>query len=431
MLRQINLKNFKCFQEEVSFPLKKLNLLTGINGRGKSTLLQSLLLMRQSIEHNEVTDQIILNGSCVKLGNFTDARNSNNSREEYILIKYHYHQDFGKEKKYEGFLEYLLKENNNDDMVAEINSVRFFNKNDVDISEKVDKIYKKTSLIRVFEVYNYNNDSQPLKCSYHSELSKLIPKDNIPVSLGHESFNLLDEISKLLNFSHIHYISADRIGPQEFYFKSTLTNFPNVGAKGEFTINVLYKKGDDLVNEKLCLGENAKTLSTQTEEWLNQIFDGAKVEIPKAISNVLEPLFNTSASKDRYKPANVGFGYHCVLPIVVSGLIAKPSEILIVENPEAHLHPRAQSRLARFLAKVSSCGVQVFIESHSDHILNGLRIAVLDQIIDYEDLNILYFQQNPEQPVVQIPVQPKGEIEEWPDGFFDQMDKDFSRLFGI
>jgi predicted ATPase len=127
----------------------------------------------------------------------------------------------------------------------------------------------------------------------------------------------------------------------------------------------------------------------------------------------------------------VGFGYSYILPIVVSGLIAKEGEILIVENPEAHLHPKAQSRLAKFLAKVSSCGVQVFIESHSDHILNALRIAVLDDIITHEDLSILYFQQNPEQPVVQIPVQPNGGIEEWPEGFFDQMDKDFARLFGM
>jgi predicted ATPase len=210
-----------------------------------------------------------------------------------------------------------------------------------------------------------------------------------------------------------------------------LTSFPNVGAKGEQTVNLLYKKKDDLVYEKLCLGQDAKTLATQTEEWLNQIFDGAKVEIPSSQSNIIELLLNTSTSKDRFKPANIGFGYHCILPIVVSGLIAKEGEMLIVENPEAHLHPRAQSRLAQFLAKVSSCGVQVFIETHSDHILNALRIAVLDKIITPDDLSILYFQRNAEQPVVQIPIQLNGGIEEWPEGFFDQMDKDFSRLFGI
>ena len=119
------------------------------------------------------------------------------------------------------------------------------------------------------------------------------------------------------------------------------------------------------------------------------------------------------------------------MPIIVSGLIAKNNQILIVENPEAHLHPKAQSRLIKFLAKVSKTGVQVLIESHSDHILNALRIAVLDKIVTSEQANILYFPQKIGQPIVQIVIQPDGKIEEWPEGFFDQMDIDFNRLFGI
>ncbi|RKZ51565.1 MAG: hypothetical protein DRR16_27225 [Candidatus Parabeggiatoa sp. nov. 3] len=59
MLTQIKLTNFKCFKEETTFPLSQLNLLTGINGQGKSTLLHSLLLMRQSIEHNDRSMQIL------------------------------------------------------------------------------------------------------------------------------------------------------------------------------------------------------------------------------------------------------------------------------------------------------------------------------------------------------------------------------------
>jgi len=435
MLTKIQLKNFKCFKDEAEFPLRQLNLLTGINGRGKSTLLQALLLMRQSIEHNEVTTQILLNGSCVKLGNFTDVRNSNISRDEPIVLKYYYGDNFGEEKFAEGFIEYFLLENMVDDMVTEVSSIRCSNQFYKTYHfGKVDRFYKKKDSNNWFEIYeslsiNAENSESLDSCA----LSMLIPHDSKTIRVGNQdfSFSLKNIVSTFLKFSHIHYISADRIGPQEFYFKSTLTNFPNVGAKGEFTVNLLYKKREFPVNEKLYLGENANMLSTQTEEWLNKIFEGAKFEIPKSKSNVLEPLFNTSASKDRYKPANVGFGYHYILPIVVSGLIARAGEILIVENPEAHLHPRAQSRLAQFLAKVSSCGVQVFIESHSDHILNALRIAVLDRIVNSEDLNILYFQQNPQQPVVQIPVQPNGGIEEWPEGFFDQIDKDFERLFGM
>jgi predicted ATPase len=430
MLTKIELKNFKCFKEEIHFPLKQINLLTGINGRGKSTLLQALLLMRQSIEHSEVTTQILLNGSCVRLGNFVDVRNSSISRDESIVLKYYFPEIVHHNKVSHGWIEYLLRENLDDDMVAEISEINLYHKLDLDhyVNTSHTNFFKKDKkFFNINERSTTNNEIKRLgECSLHN----LMPNDYNYTLIEEQKF-YFNSLNESFNFSHIHYVSADRIGPQEFYFKSTLKNFPNVGAKGEFTVNLLYQKGNNLVNEMLCLGDNAKTLSNQTEEWLSYIFDGAKVEIPQPISNILEPLFNTSASKDRYKPANVGFGYHCILPIIVSGLIAREGEILIVENPEAHLHPKAQSRLTQFLAKVSSCGVQVFIESHSDHILNALRIAVLDKVIRPEDLNILYLQLNPEEPVVQIPVQPNGGIEEWPQGFFDQMDKDFERLFGI
>jgi predicted ATPase len=470
MLTQIELENFKCFKERTSFPLGQLTLLTGINGCGKSTLLQSLLLMRQSIDHNENTDQILLNGSCVSLNSFNDVRNINNSRNESIKFKYYInyiHNLYLGNNPFnlQGNVEYCLNENSDDDMVAKIVEISFLGRIELE-KEYKDILANASSYYDIHAIYQFQHIfSLDLKFFKHKIVSlddknvekiqegqsimlhNLTPSnggiygntdsiiaDKSPIWIhfgSKESGCTSDLLSQSLNFNHIHYISADRLGPQEFYLKSTINKFPNVGAKGEFTVNLLYKKRDDLVNEKLCLGEDAKTLATQTEEWLNEIFNGAKVEVPSSESNILELLFNTSTSKDRFRPANVGFGYSYILPIVVSGLIAKEGEILIVENPEAHLHPKAQSRLAKFLAKVSSCGVQVFIESHSDHILNALRIAVLDDIITHEDLSILYFQQNPEQPVVQIPVQPNGGIEEWPEGFFDQMDKDFARLFGM
>ncbi|BAZ33326.1 hypothetical protein NIES4074_58360 [Cylindrospermum sp. NIES-4074] len=461
MLTQIELENFKCFKERTAFLLGKLTLLTGINGCGKSTLLQSLLLMKQSVEHNDSTSQVILNGSCINLGSFTDIKNSSTSRSESINFKYFYEDKYcigANTKSPVGFricgnAEYNLEEKLEDDMVAQIGNIVF--------NDKITRYLDPTQDIGGFEAeYTKSENSNTLFNTDRFYFRELRQGNFLPIALTANGenkgycgmLNLLPftgdkyffdppqgeslrfdvfSLHKSLYFHKMHYISADRLGPQDTYFKSTLNKFPNIGAKGEFTVNLLYKKRDDLVNDKLCLGEDAKTLATQTEEWLNEIFNGAKVEIPSSQSNILELLFNTSTSKDRFKPANVGFGYSCILPIVVSGLIAKEGEILIVENPEAHLHPKAQSRLAKFLAQVSSCGVQVFIESHSDHILNALRIAVLDDIITSEDLSILYFQQNPEQPVVQIPVQPNGAIEEWPEGFFDQMDKDFSRLFGI
>lgn len=361
MLKKIILKNFKCFREETEFPLGQLTLLTGINGRGKSTLLQSLLLMRQSIEHNDNAVLLVLNGSCVNLGSFNEIRNSNISRENPIIFKYSYQDniDVPKNNIFQiiGSAQYHLNENYEDDMVAQISRIEFNDEiiecdsNDFkSISYKLNSVYEKSDecnqylhpnrfnfIFSTQEKENKNNGS----CS----LFKLLPFSDRRKFERVRGGNLEIDLKfyKSLFFDRIHYISADRVGPQEFYLKSTLAKFPNVGAKGEFTANLLQKNKDYLVDDKLCLGEDAKTLATQTEEWLNDIFDGAKVEIKSSESNILELLMNSSPSKDRFRPANIGFGYHCVLPIIVSALIAKEGEILIVENPEAHLHPKAQS----------------------------------------------------------------------------------------
>ncbi|MFO0545572.1 MAG: DUF3696 domain-containing protein [Pseudanabaena sp.] len=427
MITQIEIENFKCFKNRVSFPLGKLTLLTGINGRGKSTLLQSLLLMRQSIEHDENTDKILLNGSCVNLNSFNDIRNKDTLRDKAIIFKYH----FKSPNIEKGYFKYNFIENLDDEMTLYIPQLTLYS----EAKSRFDNAVFNT-LFGNEIVFKYNHQEYFLyKKNYDltifTDLSNLAPNEFNFTSTEKVLETLDSPFKSALNFNFIYYVSADRIGPQDFYPKSTLGKFPNVGARGEFTVNLLDKKRAEPVDDRLCLGEDAKTLITQTEEWLSKIFGGAKLEIPSSKSSILELLFNTSASKDRFKPANVGFGFNSVLPIIVSGLIAKEGEILIVENPEIHLHPRSQSELTKFLAKVSSCGVQVLVESHSDHIVNGLQLAVVDKIIGENEISVLYFQSDNQEPVVQIPIQKDGRIEVWPEGFFDQSNKDLERIFGM
>jgi len=404
MITKITLKNFKCFKEQTEFPLSQITLLTGMNGKGKSTLLQSLLLMRQSLENNNYTTEILLNGACLNLGNLLDIKNSDTSRDESLKLNYDYKYDIGS-KKVTGNLSYDLIENEDDNMVLQIKNIAHSIKdsNSSEVSEKF-----------LWTPKPSNEDTLNLLFGL------------IPIGSLRDGWENVPRREILSIFKDIHYISADRLGLQDFHLKKSLSDFYNVGSKGENAINLLSKRSQDSVNLELCLGEDVQNLITQTEQWLEYIFEGAKLEIPQSDKITIEPLFN-----NRYKASNVGFGYSYILPIIVSGLIAKNNQILIVENPEAHLHPKAQSRLIKFLAKVSKTGVQVLIESHSDHILNALRIAVLDKIVTSEQANILYFPQKIGQPIVQIVIQPDGKIEEWPEGFFDQMDIDFNRLFGI
>ncbi len=405
MLTQIKLTNFKCFETETTFPLSQLNLLTGINGRGKSTLLQSLLLMRQTTERETAT-AVFLNGNCLNLGTFEEVKNQNTSRKIPIIFEYCSSPDQR--------LHYQLGENPEDDTVLLVEKVT------------TPSLTFKRTTGDLFRAYN----------STEKEVAGLVTFFNLAPKL----VNSLEDSpwSKESVFDKIHYLSTGRkIGPQPLDFPSALGKFPQVGVKGEFTANILYNKANHTVPEYLCLDSQSDTLAYQTSAWLNQIFEGVPVEIVLVRfqeMRLLDILFKTHQNSiDRMnRPINIGFGYSQALPIIVAGLLAKTGEILIIENPEAHLHPQAQSRLIQFLAKVCNGGVQVFIETHSDHVLNAMRVIVKDQLIISEKLSVLYFYQNSEQSMVtQIPVLSTGSIEEWPEGFFDQTLKDFEQLFGM
>lgn len=426
MLTQIKLKNFKIFKEETAFPLAKINLLTGINGRGKSSLLQSLLLMRQSLEIDENTEKLYLNGSCVRLGELGDVRNDVIGINEHTTFEFNFSLNGS-------FLKYSFQNYERDIKKMTIDTIEFNR-----TYPEIDKIFyyfakigeyshsKKTSF-RINKAAGYeDNKVQELKIGEDYLLRNFhINNPNKPTPFS--------KVPYVVDFDTIHYISADRIGPKDFYLKENLGKFINVGAKGEATANVLSHYKDEVVHDKLYKGEDAQNLLQQTEEWLKYILGNAKFTIDDTSREVIYLLFNTQGTSPKYKPSNVGFGYSYILPIIVSGLIAREGEILIVENPEAHLHPRAQSRLTEFLAIVASCGVQVFVETHSEHILHGLQIAVINQDIDIsnEDVSVLYFHEKENGYFTQIPIKPNGDLGEWVDGFFDQANKDLSRIYGF
>ena len=132
-----------------------------------------------------------------------------------------------------------------------------------------------------------------------------------------------------------------------------------------------------------------------------------------------------------FKSEDVGYGFTYSLPILVAGLTAKSGDTIIVENPEAHLHPAAQSVIGKFLGLISKLNIQVFVETHSEHIINALRIMVAQNVVRNTDVNIMYFDNSYESFCKNVNLGRRGEIEEWPDVFFDQTEKDLNIILGL
>lgn len=230
-----------------------------------------------------------------------------------------------------------------------------------------------------------------------------------------------EESVKQINFS---YISANRQGPTEFQHIRNGIHENNVGIYGEYTLDVLSKFSDTLLPESFKDEINKQnTLENHVEKWLQEISPNIKLK-----KEIHKKMNVASFTINGYTPLNVGFGISYTLSIIVQLLYSvilldqyKIKTVLLIENPEAHLHPKGQTKIAEFITKIANFGVQVIVETHSDYILDGLRIAVKDKIIDKDKTQLYYFElDNDLNTIVLSPtIGEDGHLNEWPENFFD------------
>jgi predicted ATPase len=376
MLSAIDLKLFKCF-ESLALPLGPLTLLSGPNSSGKSSILQSLVLLHQTMSEHEWSTRLLLNGRTVRLGTVSDVVDQVNGRRSFQIGI-----DRGSTSIFWSF------SGDRAEMSMGVDSVRF------DGDERLEP----------------------------NSLHYLVPD-----GAAQESRQLVDSLRRA------NYITAERIGPRESYPLEDLETASVVGPAGEHAASVLFWGRDGTVEPHLCIDDTPATLLRQVEARMRIFFPGCGVELQKIPGvNAVTLGLRTSDDTDFHSPANVGFGLTQLLPIVVAALSSRPGDLLLIENPEVHLHPAAQSMIGRFLAAIASVGIQVIVESHSDHVLNGIRRAVNVGQITPDDVVLHYFRsRHDEAPQVSTPsMNPDGSVDFWPAGFFDQFDEDVSFLAG-
>lgn len=221
------------------------------------------------------------------------------------------------------------------------------------------------------------------------------------------------------------YLCAERLGPRDT-LEVRATSEAGVGHQGQYVAQVLVQAElDRRPPERLVEGVDAvPTVTRQTEAWLSRIVRPIQLQAQRVVGSDLATLRfrEPDVGAEWTRPANVGFGLSYALPVVVAGLTVPAGSLLLVENPEAHLHPAGQSAMADFLARVAASGVQVVVETHSDHIVNGVRRAVVaDDVIPASDVAIHAFAGAEPTPIA---VTETGGLSAWPEQFFDQIQKD-------
>jgi len=228
------------------------------------------------------------------------------------------------------------------------------------------------------------------------------------------------------------YLGAVRLGASSsFPCYDGDANVMDVGSDGRYAAYWYNERADEEVAEgRRRPGEVAGTFRKQVDAWLSTLFETVQVNVQAAPQlSILGVQFRMSDSGGWEQPANLGYGVSYAFPIVVALLAARAGQIVVIDSPEAHLHPSAQSKMGRMLAQFAAAGVQIIVETHSDHLLNGARIAIKDGIINQSDVAIQFVKRGASGSVIEdVEVNERGRIHRWPDGFFDQLETDLAQL---
>lgn len=246
---------------------------------------------------------------------------------------------------------------------------------------------------------------------------------------------LFEEIFNSKN-RKIHYLSANRIGVQDLYNKN-INNFDKYGMLGEFAIDYLNSHRSEPLSSNLIKDDSSPTLSTQVDYWLQYILN-TNIETEAIIgSDKIKTKFKINNGKkisDSVRPKNIGSGLSYIISIIIMCLSSIKDDILIIENPEIHLHPKAQSLLTEFFVFIANAGIQLIIETHSDHIFNGIRKGIFKKQISKEKIAVNFFKIDDKTlNTIYTPIEftDTGRVNNIPNGLFDQFDEDLNVLLGI
>lgn len=233
------------------------------------------------------------------------------------------------------------------------------------------------------------------------------------------------------------YLCAERLGPRSVLGASPLpAEEIEVGVRGEHCAQILATLGDKPIGDKARLHPNREEaapalLKYEVERWLGEIARPVEINAERYLNSSVTSLRFRSPGGDWVRAPNMGFGVSYALPVILAGLCALSGGLFIVENPEAHLHPSGQSRMGVFLAWLASRGVQVILETHSDHVLNGIRRAIGEhQYLPHDKAIVHFFESlDDDAPKVhQLGFTSIGGVSHWPKGFFDQYQIDVASL---
>lgn len=223
---------------------------------------------------------------------------------------------------------------------------------------------------------------------------------------------------------HMHYLCAERIGPRQTIKKEGTDNL-YCGRNGQRTAEVIDNNYFSSMDSMRTINNENIKFSIALDQWTDYIFPGTSIRIKPYGDKFLQVTIRNNRFPSYANAPNVGFGVSYALPIIVSGLLTRNEDWLLIENPEAHLHAKAQSNMGYFLAQMAAAGVRVIIETHSEHIVNGIRrFIATTELLQPDDTTIYFLPDKGDYSPIKISIDKDGNLSDFPVDFFDQSRQD-------
>lgn len=429
MIKNIHIQNFKSLKDTGKLEIKPLTILVGANNSGKTSILQALMLIKQSLESQSYYDPIILHGKYLNLGSFEEMIFNQEFQENKLKIAIEFRGGASrinqKRRIYDRRLYFSPP-------ISIDFSVGFDEKRNQIILEKSDILLKGRREIKYSIRRKKDNSYELYARTKNGKKSIKFRKKGLPIKffdfsifssrrMGVEKFELIEYLKRVSSlfeneFKKIKYIGPLRVYPERIYQQSEEEPI-DVGLRGEKTIDVLWnqffkKRGQDIIGK--------------INNWFESINMNIKIDIrsiEKRGGYLIIDVINTETNLS-VNLSDVGFGISQILPVLVLAIYSPYESIVLMEQPEIHLHPKLQSDLGDFLSEVATMqGKTVIVETHSEHLINRIKRNIADPNNDISEKDVIIYYLTLEKGVTQIQkleLNEFGQAKEWPSGFFEE-----------
>lgn len=426
-ITNISITGYKSLESECNLEVRPLTILAGANSSGKSSVIQPLLLLKQTLEATYDPGALKLDGPNVK---FTSAsqifsRIQGKTGGDRFSIQLTIDGGFSLTNTYgknsDGdidILETTIKENG---MVITITQTMSREEILNSVSSIVDAINPIIKSIKLEKedflkglLLNIERDRcfLNLECTHNSEFKNKIEmemKHTITLYQSSPEVNLFDnEIRRLI------HVPGFRGNPERNYKISGIgSTFPGTFENYTATIINRWQKTED---ERLIeLWKAMETLGLTSKVVAQKLND---IEIELLVSN----LPGKGEENHLVSIADVGFGLSQILPVIVALIVAEPGQLVYLEQPEIHLHPRAREALAEILINAANRGVRLVVETHSEFLLVAFQSLVAEGKLSPEKVKLHWFTKK-EDGTTKIS---NGDLDEA--GAYGDWPEDFSEL---